>query len=60
MSLSPAPDADLTECPEIKIETEVEGYLAIPVVHLFSGFHCFHFPMTKNWHLSFKPALGGL
>ena len=22
---------------------------------LFAGFHCFHFPITKNWLLSFKP-----
>ena len=24
----------------------------------FSGLHCFHFHVTKNWHLSFKPPEG--
>ena len=29
----------------------------LPLLSLFSGFHCFHFPMTKSWHLSFNITL---
>ena len=35
----------------------LEHYLVL--LFLFSGFHFYHFPMTKTWHLSFKSPRAG-